>query len=388
MEVLSWRSLGIIGLVLLFCSPRLQADKKRDRAIELVKSARTAWKKYGDYGKMLRRCDEAIRVDPQYWRAYAYRAVAYEEFFNKKKDEQFCLKAQADYQSYQRYAPAADVDQKFVHDRLEALRDLCPATPKPGPAPPAPPTPQPTPVPTPEPPPPPPPASIDYCAMTPRPAIAAHDNAISALAYSRDGSTLATGSWIETKYGTSGEIKLWSDKGVLLATLLGHVAPVHALAFSPNGKTLLSGAWDKSVLLWDVMTGREHPLAAAHSAPIVKVGFSPDGKQFYSADESGVVVIWNAESHQPQTTLHLLQQDKIRDCDISWEKGLMSTPTARRATSLRVGSARQSPSTSPITLRPVNQTSSRSSAHEHPSTKSAPVDSWHRFICIARSSFS
>jgi hypothetical protein len=309
--------------MLLLCSPHLQADSKRDQAVELVKNARVAWKKYGDYGKMLQRCNEAIRIDPRYWRAYAYRAVAYEEFFSKKNDRQFCLKAQEDYKSYQRYALAIDVDQQFVRDRLKVLSELCkerPATDSPKPEPPVANDPPPITVEIP-----PKPSSFDYCAMTPRPAIAAHNNTIDAIAYARSGSTLATGSWVRTKYGTVGEIKLWDDKGTPKATLTGHVASVHALAFSPDGKTLLSGAWDQSVLLWNIAGRREQKLATAHDAPIIKVGFSPDGSRFYSADQSGVVVIWNSQSHQVQTILRLPQQDKIRDCDIAWDKGLIAT---------------------------------------------------------------
>jgi WD40 repeat protein len=40
--------------------------------------------------------------------------------------------------------------------------------------------------------------------------------------------------------------------GELLKTFRGHAAPVTALAFSPDGKTLASGSYDTTVLFWDV----------------------------------------------------------------------------------------------------------------------------------------
>ena len=65
------------------------------------------------------------------------------------------------------------------------------------------------------------------------------------VALSPDGATLAAGSLRA--------IKLWDvARGQELATLTGHTEPITSLAFSSDGTTLASGSWDNTVRLWDL----------------------------------------------------------------------------------------------------------------------------------------
>jgi WD40 repeat protein len=59
--------------------------------------------------------------------------------------------------------------------------------------------------------------------------------------------------------GYNGEIRLWSTKtGALLRPpLKGHIVGVSALAFSRDGKTLASSSGDLTLRLWNVATGQE-----------------------------------------------------------------------------------------------------------------------------------
>jgi WD40 repeat protein len=76
--------------------------------------------------------------------------------------------------------------------------------------------------------------------------VKAHKSWAFALAFSADGLTLASG-------GADKTIKLWDAvTGVPLATLTGHTDRISGLAFSPDGKTLASGSYDRTVKLWDV----------------------------------------------------------------------------------------------------------------------------------------
>jgi WD40 repeat protein len=56
--------------------------------------------------------------------------------------------------------------------------------------------------------------------------------------------------------GTFGvRIRDW-PVGTVQHTLMGHTAPVTAITFSPDGKTLATGSQDTTVLLWELKDGK------------------------------------------------------------------------------------------------------------------------------------
>ncbi|MGH8525488.1 MAG: WD40 repeat domain-containing protein, partial [Gammaproteobacteria bacterium] len=70
-----------------------------------------------------------------------------------------------------------------------------------------------------------------------------------------------------------------------------HQDSVSAVSFSPDGKTLASGSDDYTVRLWDLATGKELR-RLSHESVVYAVSFSPGGKTLASASRDNAVRLW------------------------------------------------------------------------------------------------
>lgn len=120
-----------------------------------------------------------------------------------------------------------------------------------------------------------------------------HQDWIRSLAFSPDGSTLASGSADTT-------IKLWDTRnGTLLRSLEGHTDMVNQVCFSPDGTLLASTSRDGSVRLWDTSRGTvfhtlpffEPTTDTGNGATFWTTGlaFSPDGTLLVAGSTDGSV---------------------------------------------------------------------------------------------------
>ncbi len=120
--------------------------------------------------------------------------------------------------------------------------------------------------------------------------LAGHANEIRCLAWSPEGTTLATGSgdaggfWRglipDRLLGSGSSAILWDASTFKArAVLTGHRHLIESLSWSPDGRYLATGSWDKSVIIWEERTGRRTiSLTEGFDEVIITVSWSPDGK--------------------------------------------------------------------------------------------------------------
>ncbi len=133
-------------------------------------------------------------------------------------------------------------------------------------------------------------------AAAPRMALAAHGDAVGALALSPDGTLLVSGGWdytlrvTDARRGTS--LRAWQ-------TLRGHESFITCVAVSPDGKTIASGGFEDGVRVWDAQVGSVQPVQAGHASWVYGLAASPDGRLLASGGGDGSVRTWDAVSGAP-----------------------------------------------------------------------------------------
>ncbi|SHN24403.1 WD40 repeat domain-containing protein [Cryptosporangium aurantiacum] len=126
--------------------------------------------------------------------------------------------------------------------------------------------------------------------------LSGHADAVRAVAWSPDGTSVATAS-------RDGTARIWdASTGTVSRVLAGHDGMVDGIAWSPNGTLIATGGRDTFVRVWDPATGDQ--ITALNCPDFLRaVAWSPDGRTLAASSRDERVRMWETGSWNLSATL-------------------------------------------------------------------------------------
>lgn len=139
----------------------------------------------------------------------------------------------------------------------------------------------------------------------PRGAITGLPGQVSDVDFSHDGRLLLAAAG---EPGLFGEARIYdvsrgAAKAKLIRTVRGHHDSLNATALSADGHLLATASYDRTILLWDVTTGKRLRELKGHNGPVFDVAFDPRGRFLASASGDTTIKLWHLKTGQRLDTL-------------------------------------------------------------------------------------
>src|SRR4051812_47815689 len=78
--------------------------------------------------------------------------------------------------------------------------------------------------------------------------------------------------------------------------LRGHTDTINRIAWSPDGSYLASPSTDNTIRIWDARSGACVRTLKEHTGKVYSVAWSPNGQRLASGSDDGTIRMWEAAS--------------------------------------------------------------------------------------------
>ncbi len=126
--------------------------------------------------------------------------------------------------------------------------------------------------------------------------LVGHSDPVWSVAFSADGKTVVSGSEDKT-------VRVWETMTGKEKQTLKEDSPVNSIAIAPDEKTLASACNDKTIKLWNIATGKKTMSLKGHSDQVYSVSFSPEGTLLASGSKDMTIRLWNIQTGALLSTL-------------------------------------------------------------------------------------
>jgi WD40 repeat protein len=134
-----------------------------------------------------------------------------------------------------------------------------------------------------------------------------HTAGVNAVEVTPEGKYIVSGSSDKT-------LRLWDlVTGECLRIFNGHKDEVNTLAMIPDGKSIISGSRDSTLRLWDIFSGKCLKIFQGHDDDVNAVAVTPDGKSMVSGSSDCSLRLW--EVHTAKCLREFKQHPACRDMD-------------------------------------------------------------------------
>jgi len=157
-----------------------------------------------------------------------------------------------------------------------------------------------------------------------------HSDVVSSVAWSPDGTKIATASYDRTA-------RVWSSSsGSTLLTLTGHSTYVTSVAWSPDGTKIATASYDRTARVWSSSSGSTLLTLTGHSSSVLSVAWSPDGTKIATASEDRTARVWSSSGG---STLLTLTGHSSSVLSVAWSPDGTKIATASEDRTARVWSS-------------------------------------------------